>query len=162
MVTVKELQQSCGFENLRNGPYIKRSLEANWIELNRRKFPNLLTDHCSIDSICIQKHLAENDGKKHTSIVFSLKEEVGSLARALKLFEVNWLTGLLSKNKSLKEINFHFHKRSVQFLYWVDSYLLKFAVKTMKRQTICSDVANRIRKLTNFKKPITKHANFFF
>lgn len=35
-----------------------------------------------------QKHLAENDEKKHTSIVFSLKEEVGSLARALKLFEV--------------------------------------------------------------------------
>ena len=35
-----------------------------------------------------QKHLAEDDEKKHTSIVFSLKEEIGSLARALKLFEV--------------------------------------------------------------------------
>ncbi|XP_022792215.1 phenylalanine-4-hydroxylase-like isoform X2 [Stylophora pistillata] len=34
-----------------------------------------------------KKHLAENDEKKHTSIVFSLKEEIGSLARALKLFE---------------------------------------------------------------------------
>ena len=39
----------------------------------------------------MQKHQSENDGKKHTSIVFSLKEEVGSLARALKLFEVNKL-----------------------------------------------------------------------
>ncbi|KAJ7330171.1 hypothetical protein OS493_022690 [Desmophyllum pertusum] len=34
-----------------------------------------------------KKHQAENGGKKHTSIVFALKEEVGSLARALKLFE---------------------------------------------------------------------------
>ncbi|CAH3147305.1 unnamed protein product [Porites lobata] len=36
-----------------------------------------------------KKHQAETDGKKHTSIVFSLKEEVGSLARALKLFEAH-------------------------------------------------------------------------
>lgn len=36
-----------------------------------------------------KKHQGDNDGKTHTSIVFSLKEEVGSLARALKLFEVN-------------------------------------------------------------------------
>ncbi|KAL9984135.1 hypothetical protein ACROYT_G006398 [Oculina patagonica] len=34
-----------------------------------------------------KKHQAENGDKKHTSIVFALKEEVGSLARALKLFE---------------------------------------------------------------------------
>lgn len=34
-----------------------------------------------------KKHQGDNDGKTHISIVFSLKEEVGSLARALKLFE---------------------------------------------------------------------------
>ncbi|KAK2573177.1 Phenylalanine-4-hydroxylase [Acropora cervicornis] len=34
-----------------------------------------------------KKHQGDNDEKTHTSIVFSLKEEVGSLARALKLFE---------------------------------------------------------------------------
>ena len=38
--------------------------------------------------IFLQKHQAENGDQKHTSIVFSLKEEVGSLSRALKLFEV--------------------------------------------------------------------------
>lgn len=43
-------------------------------------------------SVFVQKHQAENGGKKHTSIVFALKEEVGSLARALKLFEVTLQT----------------------------------------------------------------------
>ena len=55
----------------------------------------LRQDYCVADfteslncAICTQKYQAETGEKKHTSIVFSLKEKVGSLARALKLFEV--------------------------------------------------------------------------
>lgn len=60
-----------------------------------------------------QKHQGDNDGKIHTSIVFSLKEEVGSLARALKLFEVNtqhstmtrqpWACCFLQRHSSLRK-----------------------------------------------------------
>ena len=51
-----------------------------------RKFSWLYSPSISFRT---QKHQGDNDGKTHISIVFSLKEEVGSLARALKLFEVN-------------------------------------------------------------------------
>lgn len=44
-----------------------------------------------------QKHHEDNDGKTHTSIVFSLKEEVGSLSRALKLFEVNTQHSIMTR-----------------------------------------------------------------
>lgn len=69
--------ESCFAIMLINSPNGVARLLCGWFHINGTVFT--------------QKHQAETGEKKHTSIVFALKEKVGSLARALKLFEVNIL-----------------------------------------------------------------------